>query len=123
MRCPPFVFGALTMIGAAAAFAQSAPSPSTSEGLELLKHVAQHYADAKSYYIELAEENTSSTEYNHSWQQTVLTAAEAPGNRFHYEGHTGGSSAMKVADGKTVWIYHLDEHRYTAKPQSREASS
>ncbi len=69
MRRPPFVFGALTMIGAAAAFAQPAPSPSPSEGLELLKQVAQHYADAKSYYIESVEENISSTEYNHSWQK------------------------------------------------------
>jgi outer membrane lipoprotein-sorting protein len=25
---------------------------------------------------------------------------------------------MKVADGKTVWTYRADEHRYTAKPQS-----
>jgi thiol-disulfide isomerase/thioredoxin len=30
---------------------------------------------------------------------------------------------MKVADGKTVLIYRLDEHRYTAKPQSSGASS
>jgi thiol-disulfide isomerase/thioredoxin len=125
MRRRLFVVAALTalaMIGTAAAFAQPAPPTSSSEGLELLKQVAQRYADAKSYYIELVEENTSSTEYNHSWQKTVLTAAEAPGNRFHYEGHTDGSSAMKVADGKTVWIYHLDEHRYTAKPQPSEAS-
>jgi outer membrane lipoprotein-sorting protein len=123
MRRPLFIIAALTMIGAGGVFAQSAPSPSTSEGLELLKQVAQHYAEAKSYYIELAEENTSSTEYSHSWQRTVLTAAEAPGNRFHYEGHANGSSAMKVADGKTVWIYRLDEHQYTAKPQPSEVSA
>jgi thiol-disulfide isomerase/thioredoxin len=123
MRRPPFAFAVLAMIGAAVALAQPAPSPSPSEGLELLKQVAQHYADAKSYYIEVAEENTSSTEYNRSWQKTVLTAAEAPGNRFHFEGHSYGSNATKVADGKTVWIYHLDEHRYTAKPQPSEASA
>ncbi|WP_051979612.1 TlpA disulfide reductase family protein [Edaphobacter aggregans] len=122
MRRPLFVVAVLTMVAATAAFAQPTPSPGPSEGLELLKRVAQHYAEAKSYYIEVAEENTSSTEYNHSWQKTVLTAAAAPGNRFHFEGHTNGSSAMKVADGKTVWIYRLDEHRYTAKPQSSEAS-
>jgi thiol-disulfide isomerase/thioredoxin len=122
MRRPPFVLAVLTMIGAAG-LAQSAPSPSPSDGLELLKQVAQHYAEAKSYYIELAEENTSSTEYSHSWQRTVLTASEAPRNRFHYEGHTYGSSAMKVADGKTVWIYRLDEHQYTANPQLSEVSA
>jgi hypothetical protein len=42
MERPPFVVAALTaltMIGTAAAFAQSAPSTSSSEGLELLKQV------------------------------------------------------------------------------------
>jgi hypothetical protein len=62
MERPLFVVAVLTMIGAAAVFAQSAPSPSTSEGLELLNHAAQRYADAKSYYIESVEERTSSTE-------------------------------------------------------------
>lgn len=123
MRRPLFTVAVLTMIGAEVVFAQSAPSPGPSEGLELLKHVAQHYAEAKSYYIESVEENTSSTEYSHSWQRTVLTAAEAPGNRFHYEGHTSGSSAIKAADGKTVWTYRLDEHQYTAKPQPSVVSA
>ena len=59
MKRPLFVVAVLTMIGAAAALAQSAPSPTPSEGLELLKQVAQHYADAKSYYIESVEERTS----------------------------------------------------------------
>lgn len=122
MRRPPFVVAVLTMVAATAAFAQPAPSPSTSEGLELLKQVAQRYAEAKSYYIESVQESTESTEYNRSWQKSVLTAAEAPGNRFRYERHTYGSNAIKVADGKTVWIYRVDEHRYTAKSQSSEAS-
>ena len=78
MERPLFVVAVLTMIGAAAVFGQSAPSPSTSEGLELLNQAAQRYADAKSYYIESVEERTSSTEYSHSWQKTVITAAEAP---------------------------------------------
>jgi len=52
MRRPLFVVAVWTIIGATTAFAQSAPSPTPSEGLELLKQVAQHYADAKSYYIQ-----------------------------------------------------------------------
>jgi outer membrane lipoprotein-sorting protein len=111
------------MIGAAAVFAQSAPSPSTSEGLELLNQAAQRYTDAKSYYIESVEERTSSTEYSHSWQKTVITAAETPENRFHFEGHSSSGSGLKIADGKTVWTYRADEHRYTAKPQPIGASS
>jgi hypothetical protein len=69
MRRPPFAYAVLTMIGAASAFAQPAPSPTPSEGLELLKQVAKRYAEAKSYYIESVEENTSSNEYNRCWQQ------------------------------------------------------
>jgi thiol-disulfide isomerase/thioredoxin len=118
MRRPLFVVAVLTMIGVAPVFAQSGPSPSTSEGLELLNQAAQRYTDAKSYYIESVEERTSTTEYSHSWQKTLVTAAETPGNRFHFEGHSSSGSAMKVADGKAVWTYRTDEHRYTAKPQS-----
>jgi thiol-disulfide isomerase/thioredoxin len=123
MRRPLFVVAVLTMIGAAAVFAQSAPSPSISEGLELLNQAAQRYTDAKSYYIESVEERTSSTEYSHSWQKTVITATETPENRFHFESHSSYGSGLKIADGKTVWTYHADEHRYTAKPQPIGASS
>jgi thiol-disulfide isomerase/thioredoxin len=117
MRCPRFIVALLPLIGAATAFSQSVPSANSSEGLELLNQVAQRYTDAKSYYLESVEERTSTTEYSRSWQKTLITAAETPGNRFHFEGHSSGGSAMKVADGKTVWTYRADEHRYTAKPQ------
>ena len=113
----------LAVIGGVAAFAQSAPSANSSDGLELLKKVAQQYADANSYSIESVEERTSSGEYDHSWQKTILTAAEAPGNRLYYEGHSNTGSAMRVADGKNVWTYRVDEHRYTVKPQLIATSS
>ena len=123
MRRPLVVAVQLLIAGAATAFAHPAPSASPSEGLELLNQVAQRYAEAKSYYLESVEERVESTEYSHSWQKTLVTAAETPGNRFHFEGHSSAGSAMKVADGKTVWTYRADEHRYTAKPQSIEAST
>jgi thiol-disulfide isomerase/thioredoxin len=113
----------LAVIGGVAAFAQSAPLANSSDGLELLKKVAQQYADANSYSIESVEERSSSGEYDHSWQKTILTAAEAPGNRFHYEGHSNTGSAMRVADGKNVWTYRVDEHRYTVKPLQLVATS
>jgi outer membrane lipoprotein-sorting protein len=118
MRRPRFIVALLSLIGAVTAFSQSVPSANSSEGLELLNQVAQRYTEAKSYYIESVEESTSTTEYARSWQKALITAAETPGNRFHFEGHSNGGSAMKVADGKTVWTYRADEHRYTAKPQS-----
>ncbi|MBB5329853.1 redoxin family protein [Tunturiibacter gelidoferens] len=84
----------------------------------MIKQVAQQYADAKSYYIESVEERTSSTNYSHYWDKTIITAAQSSGDRFHYEGRSSSGNAMKVADGKTVWTYRADEHRYTAKPQA-----
>lgn len=120
----PLVAAVLTLIsGATTAFAQSALSANPSEGLGLLNEAAQRYTDAKSYYIELVEERTSSTEYSHSWQKTVITAAETPENRFHFEGHSNSDSGLQIADGKTVWTYRADEHRFTAKPQLMETSS
>jgi thiol-disulfide isomerase/thioredoxin len=122
MRSPLFVF-VLATLGATAAFAQSPASANPSDGLELLKKVAQQYAEADSYYIESVEERTSTTEFSHSWEKTITTAAHAPGDRFHYEGHSSSGSAMKIADGKTAWIYSADGHRYTAKPQSLMTAS
>jgi thiol-disulfide isomerase/thioredoxin len=122
MRSPLFVF-VLATLGATAAFAQSPASANPSDGLELLKKVAQQYAEADSYYIESVEERTSTTEFSHSWEKTITTAAQAPGDRFHYEGHSSSGSAMKIADGKTAWIYSADGHRYTAKPQSLMTAS
>jgi hypothetical protein len=115
MRSPLFVF-ALASIGATAAFAQSPASSNPSDGLELLKRVAQQYAEANSYYIESVEERISTGEYDHSWQKTVLIAAEAPGDRSYYEGRSNSGSAVRVSNGKNVWTYRVNEHRYTVKP-------
>jgi thiol-disulfide isomerase/thioredoxin len=117
---------ALVMMSAAFAFAQStteAPSTPSSNGLDLLLRVAQHYADARSYYIESVEERTITREYGRSWSKTILVAAQASGDRSYYEGRTDTGSSIKVEDGKTVWRYRVDEHRYTAKPQSSQNAS
>ena len=118
MRRQILTYAALTSIGTASVFAQNMAAGTSLSGLELLQRVATQYADAKSYDIESVEERTSSNDLSHDWQKTILTAALAPGGRFHYEGHSSSGSAMKVADGKMVWIYRVDEHRYTVKPSS-----
>lgn len=115
MRSPLFVF-VLATIGVTAVFAQSPVSANSSDGLELLKRVAQQYAAADSYYIESVEERTSTGEYDHSWQKTILIAAEAPRDRSYYEGRSNSGSAIRVSDGKNVWTYRVNEHRYTVKP-------
>ena len=123
MRRPFLFFAVRSIISVTVAFAQSAPSANSSKGLELLKRVAQQYVDAKSYSVESVEEQTSIGEYLHSWQKTVLTAAEASGNRFHYEGHSHRGGDMTVSDGQRVWTYRVDEHRYTVKPQQISATA
>jgi thiol-disulfide isomerase/thioredoxin/outer membrane lipoprotein-sorting protein len=111
MRHLLFVPAALLLLRAAVAVSQPAPA---TDGLELLQRVAQHYADAKSYYIESTEEINLSSPYDRDWQKTVLIAAEAPGGHFYFEGRGHVGSAIKVSDGKTVWKYHVEESRYTA---------
>ena len=99
-----------------ASAASAPPNAPPSAGLELLKEVAKRYAEAKSYYIQSVEETSSSSEYDRSWQKTAMSAAEAPGGRFHYEGTSFTGSAAKVSDGKTVWTYEAGQNRYTSKP-------
>jgi thiol-disulfide isomerase/thioredoxin len=98
------------------------PAP-RSDALDLLTRVVQHYAETKSYDIESTQEQTSTGELTKNWSKTILIAAEAPGNRSHFEGHTGQGSAILVSDGKTVWTYRIEEHRYTAKPVSTATDS
>jgi thiol-disulfide isomerase/thioredoxin len=107
---------AFCLAGTALTFPQAATPHS--DALDLLNRVAQHYADAKSYDIELTEEDTSTRKFYRHWSKTVLIAAEAPGNRSHFEGHTSEGRSLQVSDGKTIWDYRVDERRYTAKPWS-----
>lgn len=105
------------------AFSQSSDHVISTDGLQLLSKVSQNYEDAKSYHFEVVQERTTHNDLSRSWEKFILTAAEAPGGRYHYEGHSGEGSALRIADGTTVWAYHLDEHRYTKSPVASETSS
>lgn len=114
------LFGTLS---AALAFAQAAPStPTNSKGLDLLNQVGEKYKNAKSYYIESVEERTSTSELGHSWQKTILRVAGDPENHYHYEGRSQLGSAVRVSDGNTARTYHVNDQRYTAKPQATAES-
>jgi thiol-disulfide isomerase/thioredoxin len=98
------------------AYGQAPTSASSSSpGLDLLDRVSRRYKEAKSYYIESVEESTSTNEYRRNWEKTILVAAESPENRFHYEGRSAFSDAEQMSDGTTIWTYHGNDHRYTAK--------
>ncbi len=122
MRRPVSCVLLLTTI-AACAVAQSGNSTSSPSGLELLQRVSHRYADAKSYRIEAVEESTSTGEFEHTWQKSVISAAEAESNRYYYEGHSNAGGAIRMSDGKTVWNYHIDEHTYTARKTAESATS
>jgi len=97
------------------ALAQS-PSATPPDALSLLQQVSQRYADAKAYHIKAIEEDTQSQELEHNWSERILTAAGAPGNRYHFEAQSSSGSALYVSDGKTEWVYEVEAHRYTQKP-------
>lgn len=101
-------------------FPPSVPISASADGLEVLKRVAQHYRDAKSYHIQSVEEQTHQSEFDHSWQKSILTAAVAPGNRYHYEVRSFQGGALPVSDSKNVWTYHVDDNPYTQKAISEQ---
>ncbi len=115
--------GLLFMTFVACAFSQSHNSSASPTGLELLQQVSRHYAAAKSYRIEATEETTTTNDYEHNWQKMLLTAAEAEGSRYYYEGHSNAGGAVRVSDGKTMWNYHTDEHTYTIKATSDNSTA
>ena len=90
-----------------------APQPNA---FDLLKHVAQRYADAKSYRITASEETTQTADFQRMWSKSVLAAVEAPGGRSYFRGQGNMGEALRISDGKTVWKYHVAEHHYTAQP-------
>jgi cytochrome c biogenesis protein CcmG, thiol:disulfide interchange protein DsbE len=97
-------------------FAQSGPAASQTGALALLERVSHHYAEAKSYSIKMVRERSLSNPFERSWQKVILFAVQAPGARLHYEAQGSAGKALRIADGKTEWVYHEGELRYTKKP-------
>lgn len=118
----PMVVVLLAVLTPANLFPQAASATAPSNAVELLKRVAQHYAEAKSYRIEAVEERTSTNDLRRDWEKKTMIAAEASSGRYHYEGHSGFGSALRVSDGKTVWTYHVDAQQYTERPVAAEVS-
>ncbi|HKW16083.1 MAG TPA: redoxin family protein [Terriglobales bacterium] len=113
MKILPVLVLAITSVSS---LSQTPPPSVALDGLDLLKRVSQHYADAKSYRIDAEEERDSHNELQRSWQKTILSATKAPDGKFRYEGRSGFGSAFSVSDGKQVWEYHVDSHVYTVTP-------
>ena len=106
----------LILIAAPLLLAQS-PSPTSPDGLTILRTMSDRYAQAKSWYIEDTAEQSNWNDYSRAWFRTVMVAAVS-GNRYHYEGRSNTGSAIHISDGKTVWNLRPDEHAYTQQPAS-----
>ena len=103
-------------------FAQASSPSDSPSGLAILQQVSRHYADAKSYRIESVEELTTTNAFERDWHKTLVTAAEAPGNRYRYEGHSNAGGSLRVSDGATIWTYHIDEGTFTRTDASAKPS-
>lgn len=89
--------------------------------MTILQQLSQHYADAKSYYMEIERERWYTQELSRSWQKEVVTAAEAPGHRYRFEGSNMAGTAVLASDGKTEWAFLKYGAQYTQKPVSESA--
>ena len=118
MRSLSSVLSVLLAFSPSIALSQNSSSPMPSDGLELLQEVAQHYAQARSYFIESIEERSVRSDLFHQWSKQILSAAEEPDGRFDFDGHRDFGDAARISDGRTVWKYHAQQHRYTENPAS-----
>jgi outer membrane lipoprotein-sorting protein len=79
---------------------------SDNDALKLLDEVAKQYQTATSSHIESVTEQRSSSELSSTWSKQFLTAYEAPGNRYRFEGRARSSEGLVVSDGTTEWSVH-----------------
>src|ERR1700679_1071597 len=86
-----WVFGLSTVAG----FSQQQPD----DALKLLDRVAKHYEDAETVLIEMTEQGTAHAPLYDSRETKTLSAYEALGGRFRYEGTSWGGSGLIVSDG------------------------
>src|ERR1700736_6589664 len=117
-------FSIVPLLALILTISQATPKTSQSvDALHLLNDVSQRYANAKSYHIEAAEQDESSSDLYRNWQKTLMTAIVTPGGRYRYEGHSPFGSAILVSDGTTEWDYHVQERLYTEQPASAEVTT
>jgi len=87
----------------------------TGGALELLDQVGRHYAEAKSYHIESIVESRSQSELSSDWSKEYLSAEQATGKRYRFEGRTSTGSGIVVSDGVTEWNLYRSYGQYTKK--------
>lgn len=94
---------------------------SVPHAVQVLREIGDRYANATSYRIEAVEERTNTQELSRSWSKSILSAAEAPGRRFRFEGHAMSGEGLDVSDGTTEWRYHALQHAYVTQPVAADS--
>jgi thiol-disulfide isomerase/thioredoxin len=94
------------------ASAQQAPE----DALKLLDRVAKHYENAETVHIEVTRQETSHAEGYDSSQTITMSAYEAPGGRFRYEGTGWTGSGLIVSDATNEWRLRRSYRQYSKKP-------
>ncbi|HEY2459308.1 MAG TPA: redoxin family protein [Candidatus Acidoferrum sp.] len=96
--------------------AGSVPAADTPDGLGLLKQSGERYRAAKTYRIEHSEETNTSTGLSRSWEKSTTTAVQGADNRFRYEVRSEDGTSIRISDGKTEWVYHVEANAYLQHP-------
>jgi thiol-disulfide isomerase/thioredoxin len=107
-RLVPLAFIALITAG----WGQSEPE-GVSDTLALLERAVQRYSHLKSYRI--TQQETYSSEHPPDPSPAKMTAIEAPGGRYRFEGDIGFGNAIQVSDGHFVWYYRPTQNAYTRR--------
>jgi thiol-disulfide isomerase/thioredoxin/outer membrane lipoprotein-sorting protein len=89
---------------------------SDNDALKLLDEVAKQYQTATSYHIESVTEQRNSSELSSYWSKQFVTAYEAPGNRYRFEGRARSEEGLVVSDGTTEWEFHPIFAQYVKRP-------
>lgn len=104
-----WVFGGLSMV---AGFSQQQPD----DALKLLDRLAKHYEDAETVHIEMTEQMMSHAPLYDQSQTKTLSAYEALGGRFRYEGTSWGGSGLIVSDGTDEWHLRRSFRQFSKQP-------
>ena len=93
-----------------------ASTDSAPDALALLEHAVKQYSDLKSY--EITQQETFASEHPPDPLPSKMTAVEAPGGRYRFEGDSGFGNAVQVCDGHWVWYYRPTQKAYTRRVAS-----
>jgi hypothetical protein len=83
------------------------PGPPGSDALPFLMDFLSQYARATTSRLEFTRESRMEGESIKHWSKAVIAAIVGPENRYHFELHGEGGSAVQISDGKTEWCIRL----------------